>query len=141
MGMLAVYLIANVQVCMLMNITGVLMNRKEKIKEYKQSMQPMGIYQIRNKMNGKVFLGSSKDLRGILNRVKFQLKNNLHINKDMQNDFNEIGEENFSFEILDYLEPREDIKGNYTKELQLLENMWLEKLHPFNLRGYNKIKR
>ena len=117
------------------------MNRKEKIKEYKKSIQPMGIYQIRNKVNGKVFLGSSKDLRGILNRVKFQLKNNLHMNKDMQNDFNEIGEANFSFEILDYLELREDIEEDYRKELQLLENMWLEKLQPFNLKGYNKIKR
>ena len=117
------------------------MNRKEKIKEYKQSIQPMGVYQIRNKVNGKIFLGSSKDLKGIINRVKFQLKNNLHINKDMQNDYNKIGEANFGFEILDYLEPREEMEENYTKELQVLENMWLDKLQPFNEKGYNKINR
>ena len=117
------------------------MDRKEKINEYKQSIQPMGIYQIRNRVNGKIFLGSSKNLKGILNRTKFQLENNLHINKDMQKDFNEIGEANFSFEILDNLEPRENIKGDYTKELQTLENMWLEKLQPFNENGYNKNNR
>ena len=117
------------------------MDRNEKINEYKQSIQPMGIYQIRNRVNGKIFLGSSKNLKGILNRTKFQLKNNLHINKDMQKDFNEIGEANFSFEILDNLEPRENIKGDYTKELQTLENMWLEKLQPFNENGYNKNNR
>jgi hypothetical protein len=64
------------------------MVRKDKIKEYKRSIQPMGVYQIRNKVNGKIFIGRSKDLKGILNRVKFQLKNNLHVNKNMQNDFN-----------------------------------------------------
>ena len=114
------------------------MNRKEKIKAYKQSVQPMGIYQISNKINGKIFLGSSQDLKGILNRVKFQLRNNLHVNRDMQNDFNEVGEANFSFDILDYLEPREDMQGNYKKELQILERMWLEKLQSSNAKGYNK---
>jgi group I intron endonuclease len=114
------------------------MNRKEKINAYKQTIQPMGIYQVRNRVNGKIFLGSSKDLKGILNRTKFQLRNNLHINKDMQRDYNEMGEENFSFEILDYLEPREDAKVDYNNELETLENMWLEKLQPFNKNGYNK---
>ena len=56
----------------------------------------------------------------------------------MQRDFNDIGEANFSFEILNYLEPRKDMENDYTKELQTLENMWLEKLHPFNENGYNK---
>ena len=125
----------------MMNIAGILVNRKVKIKEYKKTIQPMSIYQIRNKVNGKIFLGSSKDLKGILNRVKFQLKNNLHTNRDMQHDFNDIGETNFSFEILDYLEPREGGEGIYTKELQILENMWLEKLQPFQEKGYNKINR
>ena len=117
------------------------MNRKDKIKEYKRSIQPMGVYQIRNKVNGKIFLGSSKDLKGILNRIKFQLKNNLHRNSDMQNDFNEIGGINFSFEILDYLEPSDNMDGNYTIELQILEDMWMEKIKPFNEKGYNKNNR
>ena len=117
---------------------GEAMNRKEKIKAYKQSVRPMGIYQISNKINGKIFLGSSLDLKGILNRIKFQLKNNLHVNRTMQNDFNEVGEVNFSFDILDYLKPGEDKGENYKKELQILEKMWLEKLQPFNERGYNK---
>jgi group I intron endonuclease len=117
------------------------MNRKELINEYKQTIQPMGVYQIRNTINGKIFLGSSKDLKGILNRTRFQLKNGLHMNKDMQRDFIEIGEESFSFEILDYLKPKEDMKGDYTKELQMLEDMWLEKLQPFNEHGYNKKNR
>jgi group I intron endonuclease len=117
------------------------MDRKEKINAYKEAVQPMGVYQIRNIVNGKILIGSSKDLKGILNRHKFQLKNNLHTNKDIQNDFTKFGEVNFRFEILDYLEPGEDNEANYTNDLEILENMWLEKLKPFNEKGYNKVKR
>ncbi|MDD5772082.1 MAG: GIY-YIG nuclease family protein [bacterium] len=113
------------------------MNRKELVNEYKQTIQPMGIYQIRNMANGKIFLGSSKDLKGIINRNKFQLKNGLHMNKQLQKDFSEAGEESFSFEILDYLKPKDNMNGDYTEELHMLEEMWLEKLQSYNEKGYN----
>jgi len=116
------------------------MNKKELIKNYKQTIQPMGVYQIKNKRNGKLFIGSTKNLLGKINSHRFQLKNNLHTNKEMQKEFNEIGEEGFSFDILDHLEPREDLNYDYTEELKTLEAIWLEKLRPFNEKGYNKIR-
>jgi group I intron endonuclease len=114
------------------------MNKKELIHKYKQSVQPMGVYQIKNKRNEKLFIGSTKNLPGKINSHKFQLKNGLHTNKEMQKEFNEIGEEGFSFDILDRLEPREDVNYDYTEELKTLEAMWIEKLQPFNEKGYNK---
>jgi group I intron endonuclease len=116
------------------------MNKKELINQYKQTIQPMGIYQIKNKKNDKIYIGSAKDLRGIINRDKFQLKNGLHLNTEMQKDYNEIGEEGFSFDILDYLKPKDDLNYDYTDELKLLEEMWLEKLQPYNEKGYNTKK-
>jgi len=113
------------------------MNRKELISKYKQIIQPMGIFQIRNMKNGKLFLGSAKDLRGIINSNGFQLRNGLHRNKDLQKDFTEIGEEGFAFEIVDSLQPGEDASYNCTAELKTLEAMWLEKLQPYDERGYN----
>jgi len=113
------------------------MNKKELINQYKQTIQPMGIYQIKNKKNGKIFIGSSKDLRGIMNRDRFQLKNGLHTNTEMQKDYNEIGGEWFSFDILDYLKPKDDLNYDYSDELKLLEAMWLEKLQPYDEKGYN----
>jgi hypothetical protein len=113
------------------------MNRKDLIKTYKQTIQPMGIYQIRNTNSGKLFLGSAKDLRGIMNSNKFQLKSGLHRNKEMQKDFNDVGEEGFAFEIVDSLQPGEDAGCDYTAELKTLEAMWLEKLQPYGERGYN----
>jgi group I intron endonuclease len=114
------------------------MNKKELIHKYKQSVQPMGVYQIKNKRNEKLFIGSTKNLPGKINSHRFQLKNGLHTNKEMQKEFNEIGEEGFSFDILDRLEPREDVNYDYTEELKTLEAMWIEKLQPFNEKGYNK---
>jgi hypothetical protein len=113
------------------------MNKKELINKYKQTIRPMGIYQIRNMRNGKIFLGSAKDLQGIINSNRFQLKNGLHTNREMQSDFTTFGEASFSFEILDQLEPKEDIKYDYTEELRMLEEMWLDKLQPYGEKGYN----
>ncbi len=116
------------------------MNKKEARQKYKQIIQPMGIYQIRNLKNGKLFIGSSKNLPGKINSHKFQLKNGLHNNKMLQKDFTELGEGSFAFEILDYLTPRDTPGTDYTKELKILEEMWLEKLQPFKEKGYNKFK-
>ncbi len=116
------------------------MNKKELINQYKQTLRPMGIYQIKNKKNDKIYIESAKDLQGIINRNKFQLKNGLHLNTEMQKDYNEIGEEWFSFDILDYLKPKDDLNYDYTEELKTLEEMWLEKLQPYNEKGYNTKK-
>ncbi len=48
--------------------------------------------------------------------------------------------QNFSFEVVDTLEPKEDTTYDYTKDLSVLEEMWLEKLQPFSEKGYNKKK-
>jgi len=113
------------------------MNRKELIDKYKQTVQPMGIFQIRNTVNGKLFLGSAKDLRGIINSNGFQLRNGLHRNQELQKDFNEIGEAGFVFEVVDSLRPGEGVNHDYTAELKTLEALWLEKLQPYGERGYN----
>ena len=116
------------------------MKRKELIKQYKQTIQPMGVYQIKNRRNGKLYIGSTKNLPGKINSHKFQLKNDLHPNREMQKEFREIGEEGFSFDVLDRLEPKEDLNYDYSEELKTLEAMWIEKLQPFNEKGYNKTK-
>ncbi|MGA8753168.1 GIY-YIG nuclease family protein, partial [Candidatus Deferrimicrobium sp.] len=94
------------------------MDKKVLKKVYKDIIQPMGIYQIKNNNNGKIFIGRAKNINGILNSKLFQLRNGLHINKDMQKDFNDVGETNFTFKVLDYLKPKEDSNYDYTEELK-----------------------
>ena len=114
------------------------MNKKEAKQNYKLNPQPMGVFQIRNLTNEKVFVGSSLNLDGILNRHKFALIAGSHQNKALQADWNEFGAENFAFEILEELEPRENLDNK--RELNFLEDLWLEKLQPFGERGYNERK-
>ena len=64
-----------------------MIDKKELKKQYKQTLQPMGIYQIKNLVNGKIFIGSAKNLPGKLNSVKFQLENGSHMNSELQKDF------------------------------------------------------
>jgi hypothetical protein len=116
-------------------------NKKELRNEYKQTHTPMGIYQIRNLANDKVFVGSALNLPGILNSNKIQLKAGTHHNKKLQADWNEFGSESFVFEALDELAASAGSDVDYRAELAFLEDLWLEKLAPYGERGYNEKKK
>jgi hypothetical protein len=116
---------------------GMWMDKKEFKKKYKQTMRPMGVYQIKNLVNGKIFIGSSSDIPGKINSQKFQLSLGSHMNQELQNDYKLFGSDNFAFEILDYLEPKEDINYDYTDDLKALKEMWIEKLLTSSPKGYN----
>lgn len=111
--------------------------RKEIHSEYKERVKPSGVFQIRNLANGKVLLGSSLNLEGPLNKHRFMLKINGHPNKELQRDWNELGPDHFSFEILETIPLSDNPNFNLKDELTLLEEIWLEKLQPFGERGYN----
>jgi len=115
-----------------------MINKKALKNQYKQTLPPMGIYQIRNLVNGKIFLGSSLNLHGKSNSFRFQLKSGLHVNSSLQKDYLEFGGENFVFEIVDTLEPQEDPAYDYRKDLKVFEEMWIDKLQPYDDKGYNK---
>lgn len=111
--------------------------RKEINREYKERVKPSGVYQVKNLANSKVLLGSSLNLEGPLNRHRFMLKINGHTNKELQKDWNELGPEQFLFEILEVVQVKDDPNFNLKDELTLLEQIWLEELYPFGERGYN----
>ena len=111
------------------------MNKKDLKGEYLEMKIPMGIFQIRNLKSGKVFIASSVNLNAIFNRYKVQLVAGSHPNKGLQKDWNESNAENFVFEILEELEPRENLDDK--KELIVLEDLWIEKEMPFDDKGYN----
>ncbi len=112
--------------------------RQEIKREYKERKKPAGIFQIKNTANGKVLLGSSLNLEGPLNAARFMLKLGSHHNEALQNDWNEVGQDKFVFEILEEVKVKDDPNFNLEDELTLLEQIWLEKLQPFGDKGYNK---
>lgn len=98
------------------------------------------MFLIRNAINDKIFLGSGRDLTGIMNRHKFELEHGSHVNRSLQADWNTLGSNHFAFEIVEQLEPSNDPQFDVKKELTFMEDMWLAKLKPFGERGYNQPK-
>ncbi|MBU2491097.1 MAG: GIY-YIG nuclease family protein [Bacteroidetes bacterium] len=117
-----------------------MVDKKALKKQYKQTLPVMGVYIIKNNINGKIFLGSSLNLKGKENSFRFQLKSGTHMNSQLQNDYNIYGDSSFIFEIIDTLEPKDDPFYNYKDDLKVFEEMWIEKLSPFDEKGYNKRK-
>ena len=64
-------------------------DRKARIREYKETSQPAGIYRVRNTATGKSLIGSSVSLPGMLNRQRFQLEHGSHVDKELQGDWND----------------------------------------------------
>lgn len=60
-----------------------------------------GIYKIENLVNGKVYIGQAVDIGNRCKNHKKALKNNVHINKHLQNSWNKYREENFKFEVIE----------------------------------------
>ena len=113
------------------------MDKKALTREYKENALPMGVFQIRNTVNGKVLIGRSVNLPAILNRHRAELRLGGHRNRALQQDWNELGAEAFEFEILDTLPPSDRPAYDPADDLKALEALWLEKLTPFGERGYN----
>jgi group I intron endonuclease len=112
-------------------------SRQDIKREYKERKKPAGIFQVKNTANGKILLGSSLNLEGPLNSHKFMLTIGRHRNEALQREWNEYGPEAFVFEILEVVKVKDDPDFNLGDELELLEQIWMEKLRPFGDRGYN----
>jgi hypothetical protein len=117
---------------------GLHLNRKERIREYKDSARPMGVFRVYNTATGKSFVGASNDLPAMLNRQRFQLELGSHPNRALQLDWNSRGPEAFVFEVLDTLDPPDDATHDSSDDLRVLEEMWLERLSPYAERGYHR---
>jgi len=113
-------------------------DRKELIRQYKETPRPMGVYCIRNSANGKALVGASRDVPGKLNSHRAQLRMKSHRNQQLQQDWDDFGPDAFVFETLDLLDPSDKPSYDPTEDLKVLEDLWLQKLQPFGDKGYNR---
>jgi group I intron endonuclease len=80
-----------------------------------------GIYQITNKINGCIYIGSSCNMRDRIAEHKRRLKSGTHVNKHLQNAYNKYSKDNFIFKTLLYCD---------VKNLYYYEQLCIDKLHP-----------
>ena len=89
-----------------------------------------GVYVIRCLANGRVYVGSSKDLNKRIRQHKSKLKSRGHELPRLQNDWDVYGEELFDFESHSFPESEmRAIECQYIEELGALEHQ----------KGYNKM--
>lgn len=99
--------------------------------DYKGNSEKSGIYQIRNKVNNKIYIGSSFRFGNRKSQHFQNLEKNIHSNTKLQNSVNKYGLENFIFELLEICS-----KDNLIQR----EQYWLDLLQPFAEKGYNILK-
>lgn len=95
-----------------------------------------GIYTITNKVTGNLYIGESLDIyRRWHDEHIPQLRKNRHYNKELQNDFNKYGEENFSFEILERYSGNDPISTK--AKLLILESYFITQFEKAGISIYN----
>lgn len=89
-----------------------------------------GIYYIRNTLNNKLYIGSSKNISNRIKHHSWQLNSNRHHNKHLQKSWNKYGEDNFEFGIIEIVDNIE--------ELFDAEQAWMDYFESYNdKKGYN----
>lgn len=87
-----------------------------------------GVYQIRNLVNNKVYVGSAVDINRRKREHYAQLSKGKHCNQKLQNAYNKYGVENFSFEIVESVEDPQQLISR--------EQYYIDKFNAVN-EGYN----
>lgn len=82
-----------------------------------------GVYIIRNKVNGKFYIGSSKNIWNRWQSHKYELNNGIHSNKHLQRAWNKYREENFEFDVLEFCD--EEIQ--FQREQEYIDKYWGDK--------------
>jgi hypothetical protein len=114
--------------------------KKELKEEYKLVKPKIGVYRVRNTANNKVFIDSSINLGSIWNRHRVTLNNGTFHNAALQQEWNQLGEACFVYEVVAEIKHDETKNIDYQKEAALLAAMYIDELQPFDDEGYNKRK-
>jgi hypothetical protein len=104
------------------------MDRKEKIRQYKETPRPAGVYQVLHRTTGRMLLGASVDAPAMLNRIRAQLDFGSFPEKQLQADWDVEGETGFEFDVVDLLPPPEDPSRDIHADLDTLLALWKDKV-------------
>ncbi|WP_050183549.1 GIY-YIG nuclease family protein [Domibacillus robiginosus] len=116
------------------------MERKRELKQqFKELKVEAGVYEIKNTINQKIFISSTRNLK-TLNGRKFELEAGSSTNKALQKEWDEFGKEAFQFTVLERLKKPETGFFDEKRALQKLEENWLAKKQPYGEKGYNQPK-
>ncbi|NMB47026.1 MAG: GIY-YIG nuclease family protein [Firmicutes bacterium] len=113
--------------------------RKKELREQYLLMKPdIGIFAIVCKDNGKYYLEVSCDLKSAMNSTQFKLNAGMHPEKELQRDWQRLGENQFEIKVLEQIEPEDQdgAEDDYQDDLALLRMIWVERLAEQNIELY-----
>lgn len=114
-------------------------SRKALREAYKEQKTYMGVFQVKNTENEKIFIGSTNNLKSKWLTLKMQLDSGRFANKALQADWKTFGQDAFVFEILEEKSTEDMLDVKW--EAKQMEKKWLKTLMPFEEKGYNTYPR
>lgn len=113
--------------CLRIKYNKELKNIKEKVNN-----PIMGVYSIKNKINNKYYIGSSKDVVKRIKTHKQHLLKGCHNSRVLQKEYDMYGEEGFNFDIIEIVKEEE--------LLTAYEKYYIYKYNAIvKYKGYNEI--
>jgi hypothetical protein len=79
----------------------VTINKREIRREFKERVNPKGVFAVRCKASGETWVSFSRDLKASETGLWFGLRIGGHINKALQTAWNTHGAEAFTFEVIE----------------------------------------
>jgi hypothetical protein len=103
------------------------LEKKDAIRKFKEQKPLLGAYAVRCTLSGRVWVGASRNLDATKNGCWFTLRSGSHIEKSLQQEWNEHGEPAFQYEILETLDS--DLHAlAITDLLKETRQRWVEQL-------------
>lgn len=106
-------------------------------QQYLETTIRAGVYAIKNGISGRVLVAGSMNVEAVLNRHRFELRHGTHRNALLSQDWALHGESSFTFDVLDRVKPREDVRFDVARELDDLVALWCQEIPCEGERGYD----
>ncbi|WET48828.1 GIY-YIG nuclease family protein [Chryseobacterium indologenes] len=103
---------------------------KQQLREKaKNHVTTMGVLAVKNNTTGKQYIKGTLNLEALVNKMKFLLTGNSFESAQLQEDWNEYGGENFSFEFMTIIPVQENPYINYRKEIVKAEQTAMSEIN------------
>ncbi len=113
-----------------------MIKRRKLMAEFKQVKTYMGVYQIKNTVNGKIYIEGNPNIKNKWFTLSWTLNDGRFANSGLQNDWKQFGADAFEYQVLEEKDTEGILDVRYAAKQ--LEKEWLEKLQPYGDKGYNK---
>ena len=95
-------------------------DRKAALAAYKERTVAPGIYAVRCRSSGEIWVGAAQNLQTVQNRIWFSLRMGNSVHRDLQRAWSAHGGDQFTFEALERLDEEE---SPYVRDALLKERL------------------